>query len=255
VSLQPRSIILLGARSDIGSVIAKRVVDTGHRVLLVSRSAREEQDIEASDSVHVADGVDLLTSDGQTRLVEAVERFTTSAWGSKHDVAMVHSVGDFWHHRPLDRLSRELVRQTMLAHYATLAESVVSVLPALTRARTSRIVAFSCNSVLYAYPHMAPFTAAKAAIETFMRCIAHEYAEQQVATSTIALPTVLTQKVQEAKPQGDHAHYVTPDDVASVVLREVEASPLVTGNVTRMIRHSATFYGMGYLERNPPDEH
>jgi NAD(P)-dependent dehydrogenase (short-subunit alcohol dehydrogenase family) len=86
-----------------------------------------------------------------------------------------------------------------------------------------------------------------------MRCLAHEYAEHQIATTTIALPTVLTPKVREAKPDGDHPNYVTPEDVASVVLRELDSSPLVTGNVVRMIKHSETFYGMGYLQRNPPE--
>ena len=110
----------------------------------------------------------------------------------------------------------------MLAHYATLAESVVSLLPVLQSAETGRVIAFSCNSVVYAYPHMAPFTAAKAAIETFMRCVAHEYSDQKIATTTVALPTVLTPKVKKAKRHGDHANYLTPDDVAAVVLREIE---------------------------------
>ena len=97
------------------------------------------------------------------------------------------------------------------------------------------------------------FTAAKAAIETFMRCVAHEYSDQKIATTTVALPTVLTPKVKKAKRHGDHANYLTPDDVAAVVLREIESSPYVTGNVVRMIRYSDTFYGMGYLQRNPPE--
>jgi NAD(P)-dependent dehydrogenase (short-subunit alcohol dehydrogenase family) len=251
--MKPRNVILLGARSDIGSVIATRADNAGHRLLLVSRSPGNGGLIGPSNTVQYAEGVDLLTVDGQDRLVAAVDEFIGGIEGDKYDMAMVHCVGDFWHHGPLDRLQPEAVRHTMLTHYATLAESVVRILPALQGAQTSRIVAFSCNSVLYAYPHMAPFTAAKAAIETFMRCLAHEYSEQQIATSTIALPTVLTPKVEKAKPQGDHEHYVTPEDVASVVLREIDASPLVTGNVVRMIRHSETFYGMGYLERNPPE--
>jgi NAD(P)-dependent dehydrogenase (short-subunit alcohol dehydrogenase family) len=208
----------------------------------------------SSNAPRTVEGVDLLTRDGQARLVDAVNAFIASTEGGQHDLTVIHTVGDFWYHRPLDLLDTRIVRNTMLTHYATLAESVVNLLPILMGARTSRIIAFSCNSVIYAYPHMAPFTAAKAAIETFMRCIAHEYSEQRIATTTVALPTVLTPKVQEAKPQGDHLNYITPDDVASVVLQEVGSSPFVTGNLVRMVKHSGTFYGMGYLERNPPEE-
>jgi NAD(P)-dependent dehydrogenase (short-subunit alcohol dehydrogenase family) len=254
MSTKPRSVILLGASSDIGAVIARRAEAAGHRLLLVSRARGYKRPLTDSSTVHFAEGVDLLEAEGQTRLVEAVEKLTTHAEGSREELALVHCVGDFWHHRPLDQLSPESVREMMLTHYATLSESVVRLLPTLLRAPEARIIAFSCNSVLYAYPHMAPFTAAKAAIETFMRCIAHEYSSQRLATSTIALPTVRTRKVEAAKPQGDLPNYVTPDDVASLVLREINASPLVTGNVVRMIRYSETFYGMGYLQRNPPED-
>jgi NAD(P)-dependent dehydrogenase (short-subunit alcohol dehydrogenase family) len=249
----PRNVILLGASSDIGSVLAKRVDDAGDRLLRVSRSSSEASPIGASGAVQTVEGVDLLTVEGQARLVDAVNSFIPSAESDEYDLAMIHCVGDFWHHRELDRLEPRMATDTMLTHYATLAESVVSLLPVLMGARASRIIAFSCNSVAYAYPHMAPFTAAKAAIETFMRCVAHEYSKQRIATTTIALPTVLTPKVQKAKPQGDHANYITPEHVASVVLREMGSSPFVTGNLVRMIKHSETFYGMGYLQRNPPE--
>ncbi len=250
MSTASKFVVLLGANSDIGSVVASRVIDAGYPALLVSRSRAAG---EVTGDPQIADGVDLLTPQGQTRLREAVDEFLGSARPGQHDVAMIHCIGDFWRHRELHELTPETVRDTMLSHYSTLAESVVSLLPLLLRARASRIVAFSCNSVTYSYPHLAPFTAAKAAIETFMRCLANEYSEHGLATSTVALPTVLTPKVMEAKPGGDHANYVTPEDVADVVLREVDSSPLVTGNVVRMIKYSETFYGKSYLERNPPE--
>lgn len=253
MSTASKFVILLGSNSDIGSVLASRVMDAGHPTLLVSRSRRQRDASEVTGDSRVADGVDLLSAEGQARLLAAVDEFLGGARPGEHDIAMVHCVGDFWRHRELHELAPTTVRETMLSHYSTLAESVVNLLPVLLRARAGRVVAFSCNSVTYAYPHLAPFTAAKAAIETFMRCLANEYSEQLLATSTIALPTVLTPKVREAKPGGDHANYVTPEDVADVVLREIDSSPLVTGNVVRMIRYSETFYGRSYLERNPPE--
>lgn len=254
MSTTPKFVVLLGSNSDIGSVLAGRLMDAGHPTLLVSRSRQQRDASALIGGSRVADGVDLLTAEGQARLLGAVEDFLSGARPGEHEVAMIHCVGDFWLHRDLHKLTPETVRETMLSHYSTLAESVVNLLPMLLRARAGRIVAFSCNSVTYAYPHLAPFTAAKAAIETFMRCLANEYSEQRLATSTIALPTVLTPKVREAKPEGDHANYLTPEDVADVVVREVDSSPLVTGNVVRMIRYSETFYGKSYLERNPPEQ-
>jgi NAD(P)-dependent dehydrogenase (short-subunit alcohol dehydrogenase family) len=99
---------------------------------------------------------------------------------------------------------------------------------------------------------MAPFTAAKAAIEMLLRCLAHELAPHGVSTTAIALPTILTEKVRRAKPSGDHENYITPEEVAVHILNDVFSQPgLVTGNISRLIKHSETFYGQGYFERNP----
>lgn len=250
---ESKFVILLGANSDIGSVVADRVMETGNPLLAVSRSRYRDTPFGEVGQVRVADGVDLLSEEGQAHLLDAVEGFLGGARRGEKDVTVVHCVGDFWRHRELHKLTPRIVRDTMLSHYSTLAESVVNLLPLLVGARSSRVVAFSCNSVTYSYPHLAPFTAAKAAVETFMRCLANEYSEQRIATTTIALPTVLTPKVREAKPEGDHANYVTPEEVADVVVREIDSSPLVTGNVVRMVRYSETFYGKSYLERNPPE--
>jgi NAD(P)-dependent dehydrogenase (short-subunit alcohol dehydrogenase family) len=118
--------------------------------------------------------------------------------------------------------------------------------------RAGRLIAFSCNSVGYSYPDMSPFTAAKAAVEAFIKCYSNEYAPQGISSTAIALPTMKTDEILAEKPDGDHENYIAPEELSGFIVRNVLSQPAIaTGNVMRLINPSPTFYGLGYFERNP----
>lgn len=236
-------VVITGASSDIGSVLARRLDAAGAELVLVSRSGKAP----ALGRPHAAlEGVDLSSAEGAARVGQAAEaRF-------QGPFALVHCVGGFWEHRPLVHTRPDDIAEMITGHYLTLAFTARSLLPLMLRAGGGRIVAFSCNSVAYNYPDMAPFTAAKAAVETFIKCTANEYAEFGVAANALALPTVLTPKVLAAKPTGDPANYVTPEEIAEMVVQIVSASPhIVNGNVVKVFKPNPSFFGEGYFTRNP----
>jgi NAD(P)-dependent dehydrogenase (short-subunit alcohol dehydrogenase family) len=97
-----------------------------------------------------------------------------------------------------------------------------------------------------------PFTASKAAVESFVKSFANEHAEFGISACALALPTIRTAKVLKEKLTGDHKNYITPEELADYILDHVLIQPHeVNGNVFKVFKHSRTFYHKSYYQRNP----
>lgn len=249
-----QSVVVLGASSDIGRVLVKRALaESGATVLAVSRRVVSDADrieiaAEAAKETTVRwlDGIDLAESSSLQKL-EAVVSETFDG-----PFAVIHSVGDFWVHRPLiDTPFAETVRM-VTSQVLTLFGMATYLTPLMIRNGGGRVVAFSCNSVSYSYPDMSPFTASKAAVESFVKCYANENSEFGISACALALPTIRTPTVVREKPAGDHVNYITPEQLADHIFGHVLAeSAQVNGNVVKLFKHSPTFYHSSYYDRNP----
>jgi NAD(P)-dependent dehydrogenase (short-subunit alcohol dehydrogenase family) len=140
----------------------------------------------------------------------------------------------------------------MESHYLSLMGVARFLTPILLKKGGGRLLAMSCNSVAYNYPDLSPFTAPKAAIESFIKSYANEYAEFSISATAVALPTMRTPKVLDDKTDGDHENYIDPEEFASIVLDQLlPQSPYLTGNTVRLVKYSRTFYHSSYFDRNP----
>jgi NAD(P)-dependent dehydrogenase (short-subunit alcohol dehydrogenase family) len=239
------NIVILGANSDIGSELVRQLAARpDSSVIAVSRSpASQAQEL---SGVMRLDGCDLLDASSLMRLREAVSHAFTTPF------AVVHSVGDFWHHHPLDETSPDVARAQIESHYLTLYNVAHSLVPLMVERGGGQITAFSCNSVAHHYPEMSPFTAAKAAVETLIRCIANEYSGHGIQANYVALPTISTEKVVSSKNLSNELDYLHPGELATFILDDVLTLPLIANGIgLKVFRHNRNFYHSGYFERNP----
>jgi len=245
MSSHGEQIILTGGSSEIGTAILRRLKASGTARVITTSNTKP---ITVSDSKWcLLRGVDLTQDAHLAQLRREVENLFTGPF------SIIHSVGQFWEHKPLDRTPLSEAREMMLSHYFTLFGLAHSLLPLAAKRGGARIVAFSCNSVAYNYPEMAAFTSAKAAVESLVKCIANEWSKDGIVANALALPTIRTDAVLGLKPNGDHQNYITPDELAEVVLNVVHgASQYMNGNVIKLVKHSPTFYHEAYFSRNPP---
>ena len=246
MSAESMNILILGAGSEIGAALALHAKERAdHRLLLASRSRADLRLPPESARVRHVRGIDLTSESDLFRLRAEVQEFFDGPF------SLVHSVGDFWCHKPLIQTAFSEMRSMCESHYLTLCGAAYALLPVMIERSGGRMVAFSCNSIGYNYPDMAPFTSAKAAVETFIKCVAHEYAQHGITATALALPTIRTARVLVEKPQGDHENYISVEDLARLVFDVLELPPTVNGNVVKIYKHSPTFYHSGYFERNP----
>lgn len=191
-------------------------------------------------------GIDLTKGDHLKKLSKISTQFFNGPF------VVIHSVGDFWCHRPLDECGLRVATKMIKSHYLTLYGVIYSLIPLMLRRGGGRFIAFSCNSVSYNYPEMAPFTSAKAAVESLIKCVANEYSGEGIQANALQLPTIRTSKVLRAKPKGDHDSYITPEELARIVITDLSvSSAYISGSVVKVFRHSDSFYHKAYFERNP----
>ena len=238
-----KNILITGANSDLGqSLIERFSKSTESKILAVSRQKIQNQ----INNVDYLDGIDLNSKDGLEKLVERVNATFSDKF------ILIHSVGNFWYHKSIQNTSFTEATEMMDSHYNTLYGTIKYLMPIFIKNNGGRIIAFSCNSVGYSYPEMIAFTSAKAAVETLIKCVANENSKYGVVANAIALSTIKTKKVIESpKDSKYHKDYITTDELIEVVMDLTEASPLINGNIIKVLKHSEFFYNEGYFQRNP----
>jgi len=242
---EQQSILITGANSHIGKGLIKYFIEKGNvKLLLTSRSVNSDLSKLNSTSIKYIPGLDLLNNDNLATLrVEAKAFFNTP-------FSLIHSVGNFWHHVAFQETNLDEAKRVMDSHYATLYGVCHNLLPLMKETGGGRIIAFSCNSVNFNFPYMAAFTAAKASVESLIKCIAHEFAQNNIVANALALSSIQTDAVKASKPFGDYEHYISVKDLC-VTTDEVLCmkSAIVNGNTINCYTFSETYYHQGYFER------
>ena len=242
-------ILVTAASSDLAKALVRIAAQQQRsQVLTVSRSTFV---VPASQYAahHHMNGIDLLQEDALSDLACTAASFFDGPF------SIIHFAGDYWTHKPLIHTELSEIRRMMESHYLTLCGVAKYLAPVMIEKGGGRLVAFSCNSVVYNDPDLSPFTSAKAAIESFVRSFANEYAEVGLSATAIALPTMRTEKVLAEKTRGDHENYISPDELARILLEQTLKQDLyITGNITRLVKYSDSFYHKSYFLRNPREK-
>jgi NAD(P)-dependent dehydrogenase (short-subunit alcohol dehydrogenase family) len=240
-------LLVTGANSDIGSaVVVHAAAAADSNVLITTRKTAcpaLEQPFQARVT-HLR-GID-LTSEGDThKVAEAAAKLFSAPF------CWLHCAGDFWAHRTIEQTELEDAKRMFSSHFVSLYATAKAIIPVMKRVGGGRLVAFSCNSVRHNYPDMAAFTPAKAAVESFVRCLANECLEYGILANCLALPTIATDKVIASKPEEYHPFYATASQLVDAVVECFSGmSPLVTGNSIGIVKYSPYYYREGYYHRN-----
>lgn len=235
--------IITGANSDIGkALVANLSRNKDNKILAISRSKIATS---LSDNVECFDNIDLNSEDDLVLISEKVKSIFSDKF------VLIHSVGNFWHHKTMTNTRYDEATSMMDSHYNTLYGCIKYLLPIFKEFNGGKIIAFSCNSVGFNYPEMAAFTSAKAAVEALIKCTANENSKFGVIANAIALSTIKTEKVISSKLEKYHSQYITEEELLEVVDNLINASPLINGNIIKILKYSEYFYNEGYFQRNP----
>lgn len=234
--------IITGANSEIGKALIYHLIDQGHNILPVSRSAKDNT---IAGKYSWIEGFDFTNEEHLLRLGEEIKEYFTEPF------TVIHSVGDFWCHKSIVKTNFQEAISQINSHYITLYGVIKTVLPIMQQVGGGKIIAFSCNSVKYNYPDMAAFTSAKAAVECLIKCVANEQSKYNIIANAFALPSIKTKSVIETKPEKFHKDYATLEELVVCIEKAAEnLTPLVNGSIINLFKYSHFFYNEGYYQRN-----
>lgn len=242
---EQHSFVVTGANSYLGRALANQLSgNESNLVLLTSRTPFDFSELEKKKNVRYLPNIDLLNEQHLELLKQNIIDFIPGKFN------LINSLGYFRAHEPFENTDIAEARKMLESQFLTLYGVVYYLLPLMKERNGGHIIAFSCNSVKYRYPYMASFTAAKAAVESFIGTIANEFGGDGINANSIAFSSLQTPFVKASKPYGDYEHYLHLEDVSKVV-EEIVKSPfrLMNGNTISMYEYSETFFNQGYYQR------
>lgn len=219
-----RSALITGGTGGLGAAVTSAFLASGWRVVVPLHGDGERGRVPAHERL-VLEQADLLdpgSAAAVTALAAGDERAPLRA--------VVNLVGGFAmggrvHETPVDDFEAQLrlnLRPTYLVCQSALAH--------LRAAGGGAIVCVSSRAAVKPFSGAAGYVVAKAALLSFVDVLAEEYRDDDIRANAI-LPSVIdTPANRRAMPDADFARWVTPEQIAEVVLFLCEpGSAVVSG--------------------------
>jgi len=240
-----KNYLITGATSSSGKALTKKIAENSeNKLILVSRSYDESLDKLSNNNIKYFSGIDLLKFKESKQILSEIDTFFSE------EFALIHLAGNFWEHYPFLSVDLDFAIKMMNSHYGTLYTVCQETIPIMAKKGGGRIITYSCNATDYNFPNMLPFTAAKAAVEATIKCIAHEHSKDKIVANAIAISSLKTEANKKSKPYGDYEHYLSLEELALTTLEIINLKhSIVNGSVIKCFEYSESYYNEGYFTR------
>jgi NAD(P)-dependent dehydrogenase (short-subunit alcohol dehydrogenase family) len=184
-------VVITGGSSGIGKAAAIKIAEAGGKVVICGRDAEKlqetQQEIEALGGkiwTYAADIADMQEAD---KFVAAVLK----DHGTVH--ILINNAGRSIRRAVESSYDRfHDFERTMAINYFGALRVTMGFLPAMTKQRKGHVINISSIGVLTNAPRFSAYVASKAALDSFSRCAASEFADTGVEFTTINMPLVKT---------------------------------------------------------------
>jgi NAD(P)-dependent dehydrogenase (short-subunit alcohol dehydrogenase family) len=221
--MNSRVIVITGAFGVLGSAVARAASAQGARLALIDFAKDAPAEGPSGLDVLILPGVDLTDTVQAGAAMDAVaERF------GGFDALLNIAGGFTW--QTLQEGSIDQWPAMYRLNVLTAANACRSAIPHLKRSAAGRIVNVGSSAALKAGLGMGAYAAAKAGVHSLTQALAEELKADNVTVNAV-LPSIIDTPTNRADmPDADPATWVSPDDLAAVMLfLASEAATAVTG--------------------------
>jgi NAD(P)-dependent dehydrogenase (short-subunit alcohol dehydrogenase family) len=200
-------IVITGASGALGQVVLERAVKSGATIAAIDHSARTPAS--TPDRLQIG-GVDLSdAAQADAAIAAVVKQF------GKIDV-LINIAGAFTFENIADGNNKSWETMHRLNLLTALNASRAAI-PHLTSSKAGRIINIGAMGALQAGAGMGPYAASKAGVHRLTETLAAEL-KGKVTVNAVLPSTIDTAANRRDMPNADFSKWVTPDELASVIL-------------------------------------
>jgi NAD(P)-dependent dehydrogenase (short-subunit alcohol dehydrogenase family) len=221
--LRDKVVVVTGASSGIGNVLAKKLAVAGATVVLVARSRDR---LEETANVIAEMGGDARVVPCDLTDMEAIDAAVAQILTDFGRVdVLVNNAG-----RSIRRSVEESFdrfhdfQRTMQLNYFGAVRMILGFLPTMLERHRGHIVNVSSVGCLANVPRFSAYVASKAALDAFSRCLSPEVRTRNVDVTTVYMPLVRTPMIAPTKIYR-YFPTITPEDAADLVIKAVVERP------------------------------
>ena len=222
-SVDGKIVVITGASSGIGEVVAHRVGRAGATVILVART-KSKLDVIRDEIVDAGGDADVFTADLSD--VDDCERVT-------NEIIEKHGRIDILVNNAGRSIRRSLAssedrfhdfERTMQLNYFGALRMIMSALPGMRQRKYGRIINISSIGAQAYPPRFSAYVASKTALDAFSRCAQPEVIGDGVIFTTVYMPLVKTPMtapttIYKAFPM------ITPHEASDLVIKGMTGTP------------------------------
>lgn len=209
-----KTVIVTGGSGAIGSVVARRFVEAGGRVVIADRVPPRGEEVGALGDRAKALSyreTDVLNEGSVRGLFEEA-----AAQGGPH--VLVNVAGGFRFGPSVEEMEEadwdDLLQLNLKSAFLT----IKTALPYMKRQGYGRIVSVAARSGLKGDPMVAHYSVSKGGVILLTQTVAEEVKEYDITVNAVLPSIVNTPANRAAMPDADASRWVQPDDLASVML-------------------------------------
>ena len=223
-AVKGKVVVITGGSSGIGEAAAIRVAEAGGKVVVVARDEEKLAEVrqKIADSggfvkTYSCDITDLAANDKLAK--DILKEFG-------HVDVLVNNAG-----RSIRRslaLSYDRFHdfeRTMQLNYFACVRLTMNLLPSMTARRDGHVINVSSIGVLTNAPRFSAYVASKAALESFARCAAAEFHDENVHFTIINMPLVRTPMIAPTKLYAEMPTVISPDEAADMIADAIIRKP------------------------------
>lgn len=223
-NLKDKSIIVTGGSSGIGLALAKRLLQREARVTIAARDASrlEEaaRDLDANERLLTVP-FDATSPESWASLAEAVVK----RFGAIDVLVANHGAGI--RIAPVDEQSAETIEQAISVNLTSVIHGCRTMVPLMRDQGHGHIVTVGSACSYHSWPQWSVYTAAKAGLVAFTKCLHLEMVEWGGKATFFAPGAARTNFQENAGVGRDFAGFPDGDDMAQVLLNAIDVPPHV----------------------------
>ncbi|MDZ4717113.1 MAG: SDR family NAD(P)-dependent oxidoreductase [Roseiflexaceae bacterium] len=214
-----KAVIVTGGTGGLGSAVVADFLREGASVFVPYQHDDQIERLHAQLGLEPGAGATLSGSFVNLTDVAAVEQaYTAFAERLGGIDILVNCAGGFAGGTPVHKTSWDVWQQQLDMNLKTVVVSCQAAIPHMITRGSGAIVNVSSRTATQAGAHLSAYAAAKRAILQLTEALAAELREQNITANAI-LPSVIDTPTNRAgMPDADHSRWVTPGEIADVIL-------------------------------------